>query len=378
MKLRSFAIAFVLSAWFGCQCGGPTDPCAQVRCGTGLSCDPTTGACVIGGAGGGGSTATGGGGTTTCLPACAGTTPVCDVTTLTCVTCTATSGCSGATPACLTTGNAGQGSCVQCVMPADCAIAGSTCDGTTHTCVNPSTGGGSGTTGGGSGVTGGGSGVTGGGQGGGSVGPPMFDDAGMTAHCANFAGPPGQACTNSEQCAHGYDCIAGACELRGHSGPVQVTLRWGTQTDLDLYLVEPLLDGGTCEIYYQNPGPVPCSDPLHLGLCLPDGGFALGLGGTSCDSKGWLDLDANRGCDMQSLTNSPVENIIYSPGISVTSGTYTVRVNNWSICSLSPPIPWEVEVRANGLTRFYCGQFQTSGNGGSAGAGNVVTTFTLP
>jgi hypothetical protein len=349
MNLRAFAAAFVLSAWFGCQCGpGPTDLCAGVRCGNGLSCEPTTGRCGTGTTTDGGSGT--GGGQATCTPAC-----------------------SGATPACLA------GTCVQCVTTTDCTTPGATCDGATHTCGNAATGGGSGATGGGSGATGGGSGVTGGGQGGGgAIGPPVFDDAGVTAHCANFSGPPGQTCANSENCPHGYDCVSNMCELRGHSGPVQVTLRWGTQTDLDLYLVEPLPDGGTCEIYYQNPGPVPCTDPLHLGLCLPDGGFALGLGGTSCGSKGWLDLDANRGCNMGSLTNSPVENIIYSPGISVTSGTYTVRANNWSACSVSPPIPWEIEVRANGQTRFYCGQFLTTGNGGSSGAGDVVTTFTLP
>jgi hypothetical protein len=234
--------------------------------------------------------------------------------------------------------------------------------------MNPSTGGGAG----------GGSGTGGGGAGGGSNGPPLFDDAGVTSRCGTFSGPSGQACQNSEQCPRGFECLSGVCALRGRSGPVQVTLRWGTETDLDLYLVEPLPDGGSCEIYYQRPGPVPCSAPPGLGLCLPDGGFAFGMPGGSCGSKGWLDVDANRGCDMSALTSTPVENIIYSPGVALTSGTYTVRVNNWSSCSLSPPIPWEVEVRANGQTRYYCGQFQTSGNGGASGAGDVVTAFTLP
>ncbi len=379
MNFRAFVVGFVLCTWLGCQCGpGTTDLCAGVRCGNGLTCDPTNGKCSTGvstdgGTGGGSGTggSAGGGSQASCTPACAGATPICDPATQTCKACTATAGCGGTTPACLTTGAAGQGTCVQCVMNADCPLAGAICDSVTHLCSASGTGGGSG-------ATGGGTGVTGGGQGGGAVGPPMFDDAGVTAHCANFAGPPGQTCANSENCPHGYDCVSNMCELRGHSGPVQVTLRWGTQTDLDLYLVEPLTDGGTCEIYYSNPGPVPCTDPLHLGLCLPDGGFALGLGGTNCGSKGWLDLDANRGCDMSALTNTPVENIIYSPGITVTSGTYTVRVNNWSACSVSPPIPWEVEVRANGQTRFYCGQFTTTGNGGASGAGDVVTTFTLP
>jgi hypothetical protein len=66
MKLRAFVIAFFVSAWFGCQCGPVnTDPCAAVKCGAGLTCDPLTGRCSFPiGVGGGTGTTGGGGGST--------------------------------------------------------------------------------------------------------------------------------------------------------------------------------------------------------------------------------------------------------------------------------------------------------------------------
>lgn len=404
MKLRAFVIAFGISAWFGCQCGPTTtDPCAGVKCGAGLSCDPDTGRCVTPGAGGGsgatgggsgGGSATGGGGAVgTCTPGCSGATPVCDPATNTCKTCTASTGCSGATPVCQTIANGGagkcvvctttqgcsgttpacdptvfpNGACVQCMMPDDCPVPGSLCDLNTHTCTAPGTGGGSGSGGGaGGGGAGGGSGA-----GTGSTNPPIFfDDAGMTSRCYPIdAGA--RTCTN--ECPKGYECISGVCNLRGTTGPVQATLRWSQECDLDLYLVEPLPDGGTCEIFYGDPGSDPNAPPPPIPLPFP---LPKGCG------KGWLDLDANRACetdDPTRLTNRPVENIIYSPGIIPTRGTYTVRANNWSSCAINTTIPYEVEVRANGTTRWYCGTFQPSdANGGNRGAGRVITTFTLP
>ncbi|MFZ5440967.1 MAG: hypothetical protein ACOZQL_13245 [Myxococcota bacterium] len=416
MKLRAFLIAFFVSAWFGCQCGPTdTDPCSTVKCGVGLSCDPDTGRCVAPGAGGGsgatgggsgGGANTGGGGATgQCTPGCSGTTPVCDPASNTCKTCTETTGCSGATPVCQTIANGGlgkcvvctatrgcsgttpacdptvqpSGACVQCMQPDDCPVPGSLCDLNTHTCTAPGTGGGSG---GGSGSGGG----TGTGGGSGSTNPPIFfDDAGMTSRCYPLdAGA--MSCTN--ECPKGYECVSGLCKLRGTSGPVQATLRWSQECDLDLYLVEPQPDGGSCEIYYNNPGSDPnapglsqfCDGGIFSFLC-SDAGLPIPQGG--CKHVGWLDLDANRACGngdtTVQLTNRPVENIIYSPGSIAPRGTYTVRANNWSSCSINTTIPYEVEVRANGVTRWYCGTFQPSdANGGSAGAGRVITTFTLP
>ncbi len=406
MKLRAFVLSFFVSAWFGCQCG-PTSqgPCTGIKCGTGLTCDPTTGKCASmgsgGGTGSGGGVGGGGGddaGLGTCTPACGGATPVCDAATNTCKTCTDATGCSGATPVCQTIANGGQGkcvvctvaagctgatpacdptvfpngACVQCMQPDDCPVSGSLCDLGTHTCVAGGTGGGSGA-GGGAGA-GGGGGTTGGGTG--STNPPIFfNDAGLTARC--FPVDAGsRACTN--ECPKGYECLSGLCNLRGSTGRVQATLRWNTQCDLDLYVVEPLPNGGTCEIYYGDPGGDPNPPPPPIPLPFP-----IPIVTSRCGAKGWLDLDANRACGSNdpnvTLSSTPVENIIYSPSIIPTRGTYTVRANNWSSCSVNTVIPYEVEVRANGVTRWFCGQFLPSdANGGSQGAGRVITTFTLP
>ncbi len=371
MKLRVFAISFFVSAWFGCQCG-PTsnDPCEGVRCGTGLTCDPLTGKCAtpIGSGLGGGSGSGGGSGEDAgsgCTASCSGTTPVCDATTNSCKICTETTGCSGATPICQTISNGGlgkcvvctvgngcsgttpacdptvfpAGACVQCVSPDDCPVPGSVCDLGTNTCMAGNTGGG-----------------------GGGSGQPTFDDAGMTTRCLPFdAGT--MSCTG--ECPKGYECISGQCQLRGRSGPVQVTLRFNQPEDLDLHLVEPLPDGGTCELYYAKPGVNPNTPPIPLPFPIPN-----------CGAKGWLDVDSNAAC---MIDNINVENIIYSPGVTPTGGPYIVRVVYYQHCSSPGPIPYEVEVRANGLTRWYCGQFQPGdANGGNQGAGVTVSTFSLP
>jgi hypothetical protein len=52
----------------------------------------------------------------------------------------------------------------------------------------------------------------------------------------------------------GLSCMNGSCVLNGAAGPVQVTVRWDTDTDVDLHLDEPLPDGGVCEIYYGDTG----------------------------------------------------------------------------------------------------------------------------
>lgn len=374
-------------AWVGCQCGpvGPGDDlCEGVRCGVGLTCDPTSGRCVrIGSLGGGnGSTGGGGGSSTTgggsaaedagvdagvdCATSCSGVAPVCDRATGTCKTCTDDEGCSGARPICQTLGNGGLGTCavctaargcsgstpvcdstqpggacVTCISADDCPVAGSQCDLGTHTCVMQGQGGGSA------------------GGGGGSTGMVTFDDAGMTAHCLQTAPPP--ACTTS--CREGFECVSGQCQLRGSGGPIQVTLRFNQPEDLDLHVVEPLPDAGTCEIYYAMPGNTP---PPPIMLPFPV---------RQCGAIGWLDLDSNAACD---IDNVDTENVIYASGTAATPGTYIVRVVYYQGCSATGPIPYEVEVRANGQTRYYCNQFLPGqSNGGNQGAGVTITSFTL-
>jgi hypothetical protein len=299
--------------------------------------------------------------------------------TTSCKTCTASAGCSGSTPVCDTAGNAGAGRCVTCtqtsgcvgstpfcdqsVQPsgacygcrnfADCPVFGTTCELATHTCVQDDGGG----TGGGSGVGGG----TGAGGGGGTV---IFDDAGMTAHCLPFDGGT-QSCTG--ECDRGFVCINGQCQLRGNSGPVQITLRFPVSEDLDLHVVEPV-DGGTCEIWYGNTN----APPFDAGFPLP---FPIPQP-PSCGAKGWLDLDSNPAC---TLDNVNVENVIYPPSQGPYRGLYKVRVDYYQHCSASSPVPYEVEVRANGATRYYCGTFDPgSANGGNAGSGVDITQFTIP
>ena len=97
---------------------------------------------------------------------------------------------------------------------------------------------------------------------------------------------------------------------------------------------------------------------------------------TNCGSQGWLDLDSNAACR---IDNVNVENIIYSGGAVATPGRYVVRVNYYQNCSASSPVPYEVEVRANGQTRYYCGSFQPGqSTGGAVGAGRFVADFTIP
>lgn len=381
---RAFLFAFALASWAGCQCGPAPGPCDGVKCAAGLTCDPTIGKCIdpnasgggsgggVSGGGGGGATGSGGGGAMmgTCSPACSGNTPVCDPATNTCKTCTDDLGCSGATPVCQTISNGGlgkcvvctvnkgcvegsatpacdptvfpDGACVMCTQGSDCPVPGSACDLNTNTCIP---------------------GGTGGGGGGGNM-LPIFDDAGMTARCLPFdAGA--QMC--STECPRGYECVSGLCKLRGSSGPVQVTLRFNQPEDLDLHVVEPLGDGGTCEIYYAQPGVNPNAPPPPFPLPFPI---------PNCGAKGWLDLDSNAACR---IDNVDVENVIYSPGTIAPRGTYIVRVVYYQNCQATAPVPYEVEVRANGQTRFYCGQFQPNqANGGNQGAGTTITSFTLP
>ena len=184
----------------------------------------------------------------------------------------------------------------------------------------------------------------------------------MTARCLPF--DAGTMACSAECPTKGYVCVSGQCQLRGSTGPVQVTLRFPQAEDLDLHLVEPLPDGGSCEIYYAKPGNTP-PPPIPLPFPIPQ-----------CGAKGWLDVDSNAACN---IDNIDVENIIYSPGVRPTSGTYIARVVYYQHCLSPGPIPYEVEVRANGVTRWYCGQFQPGdANGGNQGAGVTISTFTLP
>jgi len=402
MHVRILLAALALGFVVGCNCGGTgtMDPCAGVKCGPGLTCDPDLVKCVVagsdggagggatgGGAGGGatgggaGGGATGGGagggGSAACDPGCGGSTPVCDTATGRCVICTATTGCTGTTPVCFTDANGGLGRCMTCIAGQGCGgdtpycdvtvppagacyqcqfnsqcAAGQACDTTTRTCVADDGGFGGGS-GGGSGGGGGSTTVVWGD--GGTIGRCLPIDAGVAA------------CSTNSQCREGFECVAGQCVLRGKTGNIQVTLRWNQPEDLDLYVVEPLPDGGSCEIFYGQPGSRDASVPIPLPFPLPTP--------PSCGAIGWLDLDSNAGCN---IDNVDIENIIYPPQQSVTRGRYVVRANYYQNCMSPPSVPYEVEVRANGQTRYFCGSFTPSqANGGAKGAGTVITHFDI-
>lgn len=376
MRVRFLLCVALVAGYLGCQCGPPPGLCEAVRCGPELSCNPADGRCTFTGAGGGlgggaagggsgGDSGTGGGSNSNlCTPACSGATPVCDVATNSCKTCTPALGCSGATPVCETIANGGRGRCVvcnasagcsgatpwcdptvypagacyECVTNGHCAAPTPVCDPDAHACA-----------------------VSDGGSGGGG-GTVTFDDAGLTVRCLPLdAGL--EACRNNE-CRTGFVCSGGLCVLRGSAGALQVTLRFPVAEDVDLHVVEPLRDGGTCEIWYGNTNNYPDGGiPIPIPIPLPP----------PCGAKGWLDLDSNAACN---IDNVNVENVIYPAGAAPTPGKYTVRVDYYQNCGTTSPVPYEVEVRANGQTRFYCGLFQPNqSDRGAAGSGVTVTEF---
>jgi len=336
------------------RCGpAKVDPCAKAACPAGTSCDSVTGKCLSSGGGGGG----GGGGAGQCPTACVGSTPVCDPVALVCTVCTADHGCGGSTPFCdLGTPDH---RCIQCRTTFDCT-GSDTCNPATKKCeapdAGPLDGGGDDGGGGGGGGAGGGAGGGGGGGGGGAGGGAGGGGggSGLDGGCIHPDGG-GVAVPCTTECDRGFTCLNGSCVLRGGTGDVQVTLRWDQPEDLDLHVVEPLPDAGECEIYYSDTNNPP--------------------GTSSCDAVGSLDLDSNAGCG---IDNVDIENVIYPPG-RPPSGTYTVRVDYYSNCSATGPVPYEVEVRANGTILGYCGSFlPTDADNGSAGSGVQVMTFVVP
>ena len=140
------------------------------------------------------------------------------------------------------------------------------------------------------------------------------------------------------------------------SGAVQVSVSWDTETDVDLHVIEPKLDGSPGganeEIYYAD----------KLG---PQGGE--------------LDLDSNAGCGIDNVNN---ENVTWSNG-EPPAGTYQVMVDYWSACDVWGPdsTHWIVTVKNCGTAQMYEGTFGTGqdNGGGKCFEDNsdcqLVTTF---
>lgn len=115
------------------------------------------------------------------------------------------------------------------------------------------------------------------------------------------------------------------------TGDVQVTLHWSTLNDIDLHVVDPAGE----RIFYNHP--------------------------TSA-SSGFLDVDANRGCD-GNITSRPVENIYWPTG-AAPRGNFSVEVEYYercllSILSASPEDNYTVRVLVDDQVKEFSGTLTT-------------------
>ena len=127
--------------------------------------------------------------------------------------------------------------------------------------------------------------------------------------------------------------------LQVGTGDVQVTLSWDSDSDVDLHVVDPNGD----EVHWAN---------------------------RQVASGGELDLDSNAGCAIDGVRN---ENITWPVG-SAPRGTYTVRVDYWSACSVAAT-SYTVLVNNGGNVEIFTGTFTGGGDTGGRGSGLEITTF---
>lgn len=128
------------------------------------------------------------------------------------------------------------------------------------------------------------------------------------------------------------------------SGQIQVSLNWNAPVDLDLHLETPEDE----DIYYGN---------------------------KTGDTGGQLDLDSNAACALDRVDN---ENIAWPEGTTPSSGTYVVRVDYWSACTVTTPVPFVVTVNVRGSVRTFQGTFQPGdADRGGAFDGREIHTFTF-
>ncbi len=121
------------------------------------------------------------------------------------------------------------------------------------------------------------------------------------------------------------------------TGDVQVTLRWNTADDLDLYVRDPF----NAQVSYFNP---------------------------AIASGGQLDVDANAGCAERMA--APVENIFWPTGGGV-PGNYVVTVELFSHCGAEVPISFTLDTLIRGEVKAQTGTV-------SAGQRTVSFPFTFP
>jgi hypothetical protein len=123
------------------------------------------------------------------------------------------------------------------------------------------------------------------------------------------------------------------------TGNVQVSVSWDVDSDVDLHVVDPAGE----EIYYGN---------------------------LSSSSGGQLDLDSNPNCEIDGVRN---ENVTWQD--AAPPGTYTVRVDLYAGCDVSPT-NYVVTVQVAGQpTRTFTGSLTGAGDEGGEGSGVEVATF---
>jgi hypothetical protein len=124
------------------------------------------------------------------------------------------------------------------------------------------------------------------------------------------------------------------------AGDVQVSVSWDVDSDVDLHMVDP--NGN--EIYWRA-------------MTAPSGGV--------------LDLDSNADCELDHTRN---ENITFT---DAPPGEYTVRVDYFDACRVDRT-NYVVTVQLPGQpAQVFNGHFTGEGDRGQAGAGELITSFSI-
>jgi hypothetical protein len=151
------------------------------------------------------------------------------------------------------------------------------------------------------------------------------------------------------------------------TGALVVTLAWDTQSDMDLHVVVPNPDDSTTpiEIWSKAPVGLPLRQP---GEAPPDS--------DQIAAAGYLDFDSNAAC---AIDGRRQENVIFTD--SAPSGTYTVRVDAFSLCGQADA-QWQVTAAtpAGPIVSpaiWEATDTDTRGNHG-VGAGRLAFTFSIP
>ncbi len=203
-------------------------------------------------------------------------------------------------------------------------------------------------------VAGGGGGSGGGGGAGGGGGVTLYPDGGFPNCLTRVVG----ALTCTTDCPPGFRCVGGECRLNGGDAYLQVTVRWDSFEDLDLHVIEPVADGGTCEVFYANRNSA--------------------LSPSTCGAQGALDLDSEPGCPSPP-DGVDIENLIYPQGATLVPGTYQVMLNHYRNCNVQlQQAAYQVEVRKGTQVTGLCGAFRRTDADFGLDLSRLVMSFTIP